>query len=385
MDDLAVFWADRRRRLAALGGAGDTTAPTLTSPFGLPLGDTSAFQGVTTNEDNGTLYFLLTTSATPPSAAQVKAGQDHTGAAAAYAFGQAVSSTGIKSNTATGLTSNTAYYGYLMHEDAVGNQSAVSASGILTTLTTGTSDTDFDNLVAAASVAPTNLRKGYVARFIQALYAGSVWSKIDVMWVLAAHDEQFGRLNWKSPGNFTLTAVNSPTFTTDRGFAGDGSTSYLDTGWDWGTNGVGFTQNNAHHSLYQRTSGTNNPVLGLSGGTSFQNQNRARAGTDTRVTVNNGTSLDGPAGGTLPLQVIGRRADATNVSIVRDGAEVVAPTARASSSSGSTLDWLCGRAGSVYATAQIAGFAMGAYLDNTEAAAYYAAWNAYMAALGADT
>jgi len=240
-------------------------------------------------------------------------------------------------------------------------------------------------IIDAMTVPPNMARRRLIDLTVRAFLGAALWPKIDVAWFLAAHDEQAGRINWKDPGNFTLTAVNSPTFTADRGFAGNGSTSYLDTGWDWGTNGVGFTQNNAHHSLYQRTSGNNNPTLGLSGGTSFQNQNRANSGTNTRVTVNNGTALNGPAGGSLPLQVIGRRVDATNVSIVRDGVEVVVPTARASSTSGSTLDWFCGRAGSVYSSAQVAGFAMGAYLDDIEALAYRRIWKAYMVSVGADT
>ena len=368
--------------VAAMGGGpADVTAPVLTSPFGLPLGDTSAFQGVTTNEATGTLYFVLTTSATPPSAAQVKAGQDHTGAAAAYAFGQAVSSTGIKSNTATGLTSNTAYYGYLMHEDAAANQSSVAASGILTTLTTGTSDTDFDNLIAAASVAPTNLRKGYVARFIQALYAASVWSKIDVMWVLAAHDEQFGRLNWKSPGSFTLTAINSPTFTTDRGFAGNGSTSELDSGWDWGTNGVQYTQNNAHAFVYQRTSGQGVPAL---------NQNNASYRTSiagrqtTNLGINTATRTTGVNPNSTPSSGMVRRNNSTEQSLLFDGVEIMAPTAAPSTTGTSTTDFRMGSA-FLFQNAQIAGASLGAYLDNTEALAFYTAWHAYMVALGADT
>jgi len=385
MDDLAVFWADRRRRMvSAMGGAGDTTAPTLTSPFGLPLGDTSAFQGVTTNEDNGTLYFLLTTSATPPSAAQVKLGQDHTGAAAAYAFGQPVTSTGIKSNTATGLTSNTAYYGYLMHEDAAANQSAVSASGILTTLTTGTSDTDFDNLVAAASVAPTNLRKGYIARFIQALYAASVWSKIDAMWVLAAHDEQFGRLNWKLPGTYTATVVNSVTFTTDRGFAGDGVSGALDTGFA-ASAGVQLTQNNSHLGVYQRTGGSNGNSPFSENAASYRLNVTGGTGTSTRGRLYSSTDLNGAAGGTQPLHGMVRRNDSTNVSVMRDGAQTTAPTARTSTASGGGNLRFCVMGNSTFVTHQVAAGHAGAYLDDTESAALYAAMNAYMVALGADT
>lgn len=371
------------------GGAGappDVTAPVLTSPFALPLGDTSAFIGVTTDDATGTMYQVLTTSATPPSAAQVKAGQDHTGAAAAFAFSRAVTSTGSKSETATGLSSNTAYYTYFMHEDAAANQSNVSAATVLTTLTTGTSDTSFDNLIAAASVAPTNLRKGLVARLIQALYAGSIWSKIDVLWVQAAHDEQFGRLNWKDPGNFTLTAVNNPTFTTDRGFAGDNSTSYLATGWDPGTNGVQITQNDAHIMSYG--SGGGNTIPGFSidaaAGNNLAVQNRRTANQDyAKVNSNTAVTIAAVGSGGATQMVMGRRNVSTDSETWRDGTLQAGPSA-ATSGALSTTDMVFGKNAASYTTSRVGAASVGAYLDDTEALAYYNAMFAYMVAVGAD-
>lgn len=366
---------------AAMGATPDTTAPTLTFPNTLPLGDTSGYLEVTTNEATGTLYYVVTTSVSVPSAAQVKAGQDHTGAAAAYAGSQAVSGTGAKTATATGLASNTVYYGYFMHEDGAANQSAVKALTTFTTLTTGTSDTDFDNLIAAASVAPTDLRKGYIARFIGALYAASVWTKMDVMWVLAAHDEQFGRLNWKSPSTFTLTAVNSPTFTTDRGFAGNGSTSYLDTGWDWATNGVGYTQNDCHISAYQRTNGANTPVF-MQHNVSYRASIAGRQTTNLRT--NSATAITSGSA-TTPAQGIGRRNDGTNASLLFDGTPTAAPAAAASTTGTNTVDFVFCPVTGASQTAQVAGGTLGAYLDDTEALAFYNAWHNYMVAVGADT
>jgi hypothetical protein len=111
--------------------APDVTAPTLTLPLGSQLATTTANLGVTTNEANGTLYYVVTTSATPPTAAQVKAGQNNSGTAAMYAGSQAISSTGAKTATATGVTAGSRY-AYYMHEDAAANQSTVSASATWT-------------------------------------------------------------------------------------------------------------------------------------------------------------------------------------------------------------------------------------------------------------
>lgn len=104
----------------------DTTAPTLTSPTG--TGGTLTCSGsVSTNEANGTLYCVFTASATSPSAAQVKLGQDHTGAAALRATSQAVSSTGVQSIGSGAITAGTRY-AHFMHEDAATNQSTVATS-----------------------------------------------------------------------------------------------------------------------------------------------------------------------------------------------------------------------------------------------------------------
>jgi hypothetical protein len=114
-------------------GGGDTTAPTLSSPVGTQAGSTTATIGATTDEGNGTLYGVVTISGTAPTAAQVKAGQNNGGTSAVFAGSVAVSSTGAKTISATGLTASTAYYAHLMHEDAAGNKSNVVTSAQFTT------------------------------------------------------------------------------------------------------------------------------------------------------------------------------------------------------------------------------------------------------------
>lgn len=117
----------------AVPGGGDTTAPTLTSPTGTSTGSTIATVGATTDEGNGTLYAVVTTSATAPTKAQVKAGQNAAGSAANWSGSVAVSSAGAKTLNATGLTDSTTYYAHLMHEDAATNQANVVSSTSFTT------------------------------------------------------------------------------------------------------------------------------------------------------------------------------------------------------------------------------------------------------------
>lgn len=243
-------------------------------------------------------------------------------------------------------------------------------------------------LLAAMSVQPDQRRTAIIDTFIGALKAAGVWSKIDAMWVAAAHDEQAGRLNWKSPGSFTLTAVNTPTFTTDRGFNGNGSTSYLDTGWDRSTDGVQYTRDDAHGSLYQLTHGGNQVP------TFADNQAGPRFAVGARSdavggaggnTVNSATVVSQNTTGSMtPNHTLVRRNNSTQQSIVRDGVEVLAPAAANSQALG-TADLVFNKYGSNYNSSRWAGGSVGAYLDDTEALAFYNAWYAYMVAVGADT
>lgn len=123
----------------AVVAGGDATAPTLSSATATATGATTADLSVDTDEGNGTLYWVVTTSATGPSAAQVKAGQDHTGVAATDSGSQAVSGTGTQnvSGGATGLTGGTTYYAHYMHEDSSANQSSVDTTSALVLLLSG--------------------------------------------------------------------------------------------------------------------------------------------------------------------------------------------------------------------------------------------------------
>lgn len=132
---------------------GDVTAPTLTSAAGTATGATTATVGATTDEANGTMYVVVTTSATQPSIAQIKAGQDHTGAAAAYASSQAITTTGAKTFSATGLTSSTTYYAHLVHTDSAANDSNRITSA---SFTTDTVDTTAPTLTSGVGTVESN-------------------------------------------------------------------------------------------------------------------------------------------------------------------------------------------------------------------------------------
>lgn len=140
----------------------ETAAPTLSSPTDVSTGTTTGTGTVSTNEGQGTLYWVLSSATNTPTAAQVRAGQDHTGGAALKSGSQAVTATGVQTVPFTGLTLNTTYYANYEHSDPTPNHSTVShADGFTTdnvvdvtppTITSATTANNAENATLAHSL-----------------------------------------------------------------------------------------------------------------------------------------------------------------------------------------------------------------------------------------
>lgn len=133
--------------------SGDVTAPVLSSPSASDLQETTVDLGVTTDEDNGTLYWYISASATPPSEADLKAG---TGAVASGS--QAVSAAGAQAvNNAGTLVGATSYYAHLLHSDAAVNDSNIVTTAQFTTATPDTTAPTFGSAPAADTIGSTTV------------------------------------------------------------------------------------------------------------------------------------------------------------------------------------------------------------------------------------
>lgn len=96
----------------------------------------------------------------------------------------------------------------------------------------------FDAVVTAGSTV-SFYRKGYINDLVISEKISGTWSLTDDYWLLAGEDSIQALLSLKQLR--TATAVSSPTFTTDRGYTGNGSSSYINTGFDPSTDGVALT------------------------------------------------------------------------------------------------------------------------------------------------
>lgn len=75
---------------------------------------------------------------------------------------------------------------------------------------------------------------------------GECLSELDLLYVFATDgDRDFAKINWVSPGAFTPSESGTVTFPTNGGFNGNGTNSYLNTGYTPSTHGVNYLVNDA--------------------------------------------------------------------------------------------------------------------------------------------
>lgn len=238
---------------------------------------------------------------------------------------------------------------------------------------------------AAMTVQPSDARKTLLNNLIVSLVNGGVWAKLDWLAIHAAHDAQAGRINATTPAEIA-TAVNSPTFTTDRGFTGDGATSYLNSGWT--PTGALYTLNNAHMGVWIGTNvaSTTQTDLGLTSRSSI-----GALGTTAARIFSNRTSLSSPA---LPTATsIGHtawsRAISTEFVAYKDGASL-GTVAGTTTSIVAQEFYICATNATdgsdtptQFSTRRIQATHWGSNLTAGEIATLYTALSTYMTAIGA--
>jgi hypothetical protein len=351
--------------------------PTLSAATVTAFTDLTADLSVTTDRGSGTLYYVIDTSATPPSAAQVKAGQGSGGGAAASSGSQAVSVAGAQTKSgASGLAENTAYYAYFMQETAPG-QSSVAASSTFTTYYTAS-----QAIFTAFTTPPVTARKTVINTCVGSLKTAGIWTLLDCLYFMAAADAQAALINWKNPGTFNLIAVNSPTFTADRGFTGDGATSRLRTQFTPSANGANFTLNDASLWVFSLTAAANAAnAIGNSSVSPRSFVTPRNASNQIACSVNDGTSSVVATASGLGL-VGASRVNSTTKRAWRNGAQVGSDFPITSTALPTQEQWLLAANATSFSTYQEAGAAFAASLTGLESS-FNTAITTYMQAVGA--
>jgi hypothetical protein len=241
------------------------------------------------------------------------------------------------------------------------------------------------SLFARMTVKPTPKRAELIDQLYNSLVAAGVLPKLDALYVLAAADSQAAKLNWIA-NQYNLTEVNAPTFTADRGFAGDGSTSYLSTGFQPSTAAAAkMTLDNAHLSVWSRTdSAANVTDIGVSGGTAGTRIDSRRADGTCLGRVADTTSLFVAVPNSLGYSFVARSASnarrfrrATTASVNDTTASIALPNVVI------LVGALGGGAPANFSGREYAAASIGGNLSNAESDALYTALNTYLTAVGA--
>lgn len=273
---------------------------------------------------------------------------------------------------------NGTYYARSKHSRG----SAGSAWSNTVTGTISVEETETTALVARMSVAPDSTRRNHINNLIQSLKLSGVWSKLELFYVMAAHDAQAAQLNWVANAN-NLVPNSSPTFTTDRGYAGNGTSAYLATGLNHSL-ATKALQNSQFFALGNRTNLTESSTQYAVGVDNFgatiaclfsaDAQVQMRIGVTASATLTNDAN---PAG-----RYLANRTASNNTDFYKNGASLGSIATASSASVNANITLL--RTSSSYGTAELSFFALGGpFLTSGEIAAFESAITTYLTAVGA--
>jgi hypothetical protein len=240
-------------------------------------------------------------------------------------------------------------------------------------------------LIARMSPAPDPSRAMLIATTYDRMASRSYWSKLDVLYVMAAHDSQASRINWKA-NEFNLGAHGTPTFLADRGWAG-ALNSRLETHFPPSTADRNYQKDSATLMGWSVTSGaagsdTNFLSVGLQaaigGVTGYICPRRLTNILNGRINDALGINFSNTAtDGMFSV----RRDAAASREIDRNGTSVSSNSEASTSIQAGNLTLLPGQA--VVTNLRMGAAAAGAYLTDTEIGQLYADLLPYMRSVGA--
>lgn len=244
-------------------------------------------------------------------------------------------------------------------------------------------------LVARMTTPPTDERRRLIDQLVGRLKLGAVsgsniWAKLDVLYVTAAADAQAARLNWVSASAFTpLVAFNSPTFTIDRGFAGNGTSSYHGTGWQVGVSADLASRDDNHLGSWALTNVAN---AGVDFGSNIHYINpRNGSGNFETRNMNAAANTVAAIGTSIGHSAMSRAAGA-GYSQYKNGALIGSPVQASGAPVANEVGMgarMAGTTPSLFSTRQIAAAHGGVALTDNEMLDMYNALLAYLQAVGA--
>lgn len=263
---------------------------------------------------------------------------------------------------------------------------AIATSGYLAV------DTDSDvqawlNTVRPLHGTPSSARQTLLHNLVVGLKADGVWSKLDRLWVFAQEMQSGALVDFI--GRSRATPVNAPAFALDRGFTGNGSTSYIDSNWN-PTSGPNYALNNAHISVWTALTDTQfRNALGnqtTSPSTSISTVRYQVANTAWFGAVNDNTGILASTFGATAGHVVVSRTSSSALNIYGNGGNKNSDGANSSVGIPNFNFLICainasGTPGGYFFN-QVSAVSSGASLTDTDVSNFYSRLRTYMTAVG---
>jgi hypothetical protein len=237
--------------------------------------------------------------------------------------------------------------------------------------------------VVAAGGTVSSARKVLINNLIVGLKADGVWTKLDRLWILAAENEASALTDLV--GDTLATAVSSPTFTADQGYAGDGVTSYIDTNFNPSTQGVNYLLDSASAFAWDLTSraADQKQIFGSANGANRIGIYPRFTGDVCYCRINDdaGSLSNASSQGFF----LGNRSSSTARQLYKDGSSVGTYGSEASTGISNLNFYICGINNNglpeTLSTDTIGVVGLGGSLNGTEATAVYNRIHTYMQAV----
>jgi len=206
------------------------------------------------------------------------------------------------------------------------------------------------------------------------LKTSGVWDEWDVFYMFANNgSKEFATLNWKNPDTNQNTLVNSPTFTSNQGFQGNGTSSYINVNYNPQSSGTHYAKDNASSGFWSELLTHDGNYL-YSGSSSYF---RDISATLFRNAINDGdgTNRTSPAGEVKFFH--SSRSNSTTKNMFENGS-ALGPYTMSSTTEASNFELL--RGFGAYSSSKISCFYCGSNLES-KVSDIYTALNTYMTSL----
>jgi hypothetical protein len=250
-----------------------------------------------------------------------------------------------------------------------------------------TFETETNTLLAALSGTYDDTRKTAINTLIAGLKTDGLWSILDVL-CIAGLNSSDSLINWKTPGTFNSSVVNSPNFVADRGFTSDTSTSrYINTNYNPTSAAGNYTQNSASIGFYSRTNMADTTVdIGAGTGSNRASILSRRSDNACFWRINDSNEVNTSNSSSQGLILISRTSSSSRI-LYRDGSQLGTNSTTSAGIPSDTFyvgaNNFAGSPQSI-ASRQYAMWFMSGGLSGTNVSNFYNRIQTYMTAIGAN-